>query len=292
MMDISILPFQFPFMQNALVIAALVALPMGLLSPFLVLKGWSLMGDAVSHAVLPGIVLAYLAALPLGIGAFAAGMFCAMATGYLKENSRVKEDTVMGVVFSGMFGLGIVLYTSIETELHLDHILFGDMLGVSWPDLAETAAITVLVGGVLTLKQRDFLLHAFDPQHARAIGLPVRALHYGLLAMLSLTIVGALKAVGIILAIALLITPGAVAFLVTRRFPAMLATSALVAVGSSLAGTYLSFYLDSAPAPTIVLVMSMGFVAALLGTRARTAARPVPVVPVSRENGPAGLLRL
>ena len=204
MIDTLLLPFQFPFMQQAFAIALLVAVPSALLSCFLVLKGWSLMGDAVSHAVLPGVVLAYIAGIPLAIGAFAAGMFCALATGYLKENSRIKEDTVMGVVFSGMFGLGIVLYTKIQTEVHLDHILFGDMLGVSWSDVAETGVIALACVAAIMIFRRDLLLHAFDAQHAQAIGLPVRLLHYGLLSVLSLTIVGALKAVGIILAIALL----------------------------------------------------------------------------------------
>ncbi|MDQ2635142.1 MAG: metal ABC transporter permease [Pseudomonadota bacterium] len=267
MTDILLLPFQFPFMQQAFAIALLVAVPSALLSCFLVLKGWSLMGDAVSHAVLPGVVLAYIAGIPLAIGAFTAGMFCALATGYLKENSRVKEDTVMGVVFSGMFGLGIVLYTKIQTEVHLDHILFGDMLGVSWSDVAETGVIAAVCVAAIMIFRRDLLLHAFDAQHARAIGLPVRLLHYGLLAMLSLTIVGALKAVGIILAIALLISPGAIAFLLTARFGQMLAVSVIVSVAASLAGVYLSFFLDSAPAPTIVLLLSATFVAAFLVSR-------------------------
>ncbi len=267
MIDTLLLPFAFAFMQQAFVIAVLVALPMALLSTFLVLKGWSLMGDAVSHAVLPGIVLAYLAGISLAIGAFAAGMICAVATGFLKENSRVKEDTVMGVVFSGMFGLGIVLYLSIETDMHLDHILFGDMLGVVWADVAESAVIAALVCGLLLLRRRDLLLLSFDEQHARAIGLPVRLLHYGLLAVLSLTIVGALKAVGIILAIAMLITPGATAFLLARRFGPMMAISALVGVGSSFFGVYLSFFIDSAPAPTIVLLMTASFLAAFVRTR-------------------------
>ncbi|MEQ8400330.1 MAG: metal ABC transporter permease [Roseitalea porphyridii] len=273
MIDTLLLPFAFAFMQQAFVIAVLVALPMALLSTFLVLKGWSLMGDAVSHAVLPGIVLAYLAGISLAIGAFAAGMICAVATGFLKENSRVKEDTVMGVVFSGMFGLGIVLYLSIETDMHLDHILFGDMLGVVWADVAESAVIAALVCGLLLLRRRDLLLLSFDEQHARAIGLPVRLLHYGLLAVLSLTIVGALKAVGIILAIAMLITPGATAFLLARRFGPMMAISALVGVGSSFFGVYLSFFIDSAPAPTIVLLMTASFLAAFVRTRL-AAARP------------------
>ena len=271
MIDTLLLPFQFPFMQQAFAIALLVAVPSALLSCFLVLKGWSLMGDAVSHAVLPGVVLAYIAGIPLAIGAFAAGMVCALATGYLKENSRIKEDTVMGVVFSGMFGLGIVLYTKIQTEVHLDHILFGDMLGVSWRDVAETGAIAVFCVAAIAIFRRDLLLHAFDAQHARAIGLPVRLLHYGLLSVLALTIVGALKAVGIILAIALLISPGAIAFLLTTRFERMLAVSVIVAAAASFAGVYLSFFLDSAPAPTIVLLLSGGFAIAFLVSRLRAA---------------------
>lgn len=262
MIDLLILPFQLPFMQKAFLIAALAALPMGLLSPFLVLKGWSLMGDAISHAVLPGIVLAYIVGLPLAIGAFTAGMICALATGYLKENSRVKEDTVMGVVFSGMFGLGIVLYIGIQTDIHLDHILFGDMLGVYWRDIAESAVIALLVLATAGVMRRDLMAITFDEQHARAIGLPVRFLHYGLLALISLTIVGALKAVGIILAIALLISPGAIAFLLVRDFERMLLVSMAIAVGSSIAGVYASFFIDSAPAPTIVLLMSLQFMAA------------------------------
>jgi len=256
------LPFLVPFMQQAMIIALLSALPMGLLSPFLVLKGWSLMGDAISHAVLPGILLAYIVGLPLALGAFAAGMFCALATGYLKEKSRIKEDTVMGVVFSGMFALGLVLYVGIRTDVHLDHILFGDMLGTSWGDIAQSAAIAVIVVGAVGLLRRDLAAHAFDPQHARAIGLPVRLLHYGLLALISLTIVGALQAVGIILAIAMLIAPGAIAFLLTRRIGPMLAVSLAVACLSSVLGVYASFFIDSAPAPTIVLLMSAQFVAA------------------------------
>jgi manganese/iron transport system permease protein len=268
-MDTLLAPFQFDFMLSALVISALVAVPMALLSCFLVLKGWSLMGDAVSHAVLPGVVLAYMAGLPLALGAFVAGMVCALGTGYLKANSRIKEDTVMGVVFSGMFGLGLVLYTKIQSDVHLDHILFGDMLGVTWDDIAESAIICGLVTLALLAKWRDLLLNAFDPAQARAVGLRVGLLHYGLLVMLSLTIVAALKAVGIILAVSLLIAPGAIAFLVTRRFGVMLVVAVAVAVGCALSGVYLSFFLDSAPAPTIVLLMTAVFIAAFVGVRVK-----------------------
>ncbi len=259
-----LVPFQFDFMVNALVISVLVAVPMALLSCFLVLKGWSLMGDAISHAIFPGVVIAYIVGLPFAIGAFAAGMFCAVATGFLKDNSRIKQDTVMGVVFSGMFGLGLVLYVKIQSEVHLDHILFGDMLGVSWADIGGAAAVAALTTGIIALKWKDFLLHAFDPAQARAVGLPVGLLHYGLLALIALTIVGALQAVGLILSIAMLIAPGAISFLLTRRFGPMLAVSVLVAALGSFAGVYLSFFLDSAPAPTIVLLLSLVFAAAFL----------------------------
>ena len=263
-LELAILPFQLPFMQSAFLITLMIAVPMALLSCLLVLKGWSLMGDAVSHAVLPGIVIAYMVNLPLALGAFAAGLFCAIATGFLKENSRIKEDTVLGIVFSGMFGLGMVLYVKVQSDVHLDHILFGDMLGILPEDLIQTAIIALVATGFLLLKRKDLLVNAFDAQHARAIGLPVRLLHYGLLAILSLTVVGALKAVGIILSVAMLVGPGAIAFLLTRRFAAMLATAVAIAVGASIAGIYLSFFIDSAPAPTIVLLMSITFIAAFI----------------------------
>jgi manganese/iron transport system permease protein len=269
--DTLLQPFQFAFMQNALIISVLVAVPTALLSCYLVLKGWSLMGDAISHAVLPGVVIAYIVGLPLAVGAFFAGMGCALASGYLKENSRIKQDTVMGIVFSGMFGLGIVLYTKIETDVHLDHILFGDILGVGWRDILESGIIALLITGIIAVKWRDLLLHAFDPVQARVVGLPVRLLHYGLLAILSLAIVGALKAVGIILAIAMLVSPGAIAFLLTKKFSAMLLAATATAVVCSLAGVYLSFFLDSAPAPTIVLLLTITFVAAFIVSTRRTA---------------------
>lgn len=264
MIDALLMPFQFGFMQNAFLIAVIVSVPTALLSCFLVLKGWALMGDAVSHAVLPGIVLAYIAGIPLIVGAFAAGMLTAVATGYLAENSRIKRDTVMGVVFSGMFGLGIVMYVSIRTNVHLDHILFGNMLGVGPTDLWTAGLISVFVSAVLVLKWKDFLLHAFDPAQARVSGLPVGLLHYGLLSILSLTIVATLSATGLILAVGLLIAPGAIAFLLVRSFARMLFVAVIICMVSMLAGVYLSFFLDSAPAPTIVLLLTLFFVIAFV----------------------------
>ncbi|GAB5427870.1 MAG: metal ABC transporter permease [Devosia indica] len=270
--EMALWPFQLSFMVQAMVIAVLVAVPTALLSCFLVLKGWSLMGDAISHAVLPGVVLAYMVGLPIGIGAFIAGMVCALSVGFLKEHSRIKEDTVMGVVFAGLFGLGIVLYTAITTDVHLDHILFGNMLGVNGADILLAVIIALAVVLVIGAKWRDLMLFIFDAQQAGAIGLNTRLLHYGLLAMISLTIVGALQAVGMILVIALLIAPGAIAFLITRRFGVMLLVAMGVSVGCSLVGVYASFFLDSAPAPTIVLLMSICFILAFIATQRRRVA--------------------
>ncbi|MEN2977454.1 metal ABC transporter permease (plasmid) [Tistrella bauzanensis] len=264
--DTLLAPIQFEFMRHALAISVLVAIPMALLSCFVVLKGWSLIGDAMSHAVFPGVVIAYILGIPLAIGAFTAGMVCAVASGFLKDNSRIKQDTVMGIVFSGMFGFGLVLYVAIQSDVHLDHILFGDMLGISTRDIATAAAIAATTAGIIGLKWRDFLLHAFDPAQARAVGLRVHRLHYGLLCLIALAIVGALQAVGIILAVAMLIAPGAIAFLLTRRFSTMLLLATGIAVAGSLLGVYLSFFIDSAPAPAIVLVLSIGFVLAFAGT--------------------------
>jgi len=264
MIETLLFPFQFGFMQNAFWVAAIIALPTALLSCFLVLKGWALMGDAVAHAVLPGIVLAFVFGVPLLLGAFVAGMGTALATGYLSANSRVKPDTVMGVVFSGMFALGIVLYVALKPGVDIHHILFGNMLGVADADLWTAGLISALVTGGLLLRWKDLLLHAFDPAQAQASGLPVRLLHYGLLAALSLTIVAVLSSVGLILAIGLLIAPGAIAFLVAREFRAMLLVAVLANGLSLLGGVYLSFFLDSAPAPTVILILSVLFVLAFL----------------------------
>ncbi|MRT48935.1 metal ABC transporter permease [Raoultella sp. RIT712] len=262
-------PFQFSFMVNAILVATIVAVPCALLSVFLVLKGWALMGDAMSHAVFPGVVVAYIIGIPFAIGAFVAGLFCAVATGYLDDNSRIKRDTIMGIVFSGMFGAGLVLYVSIQSEVHLDHILFGDMLGISASDIGQTSVIALMITLIVGLKWRDFVLHAFDPHQAKASGLRCGLLHYGLLCMIALTIVATLKAVGIILSISLLIAPGAIALLLTRRFVSALLLAVGIAVSCSFAGVWLSFYLDSAPAPTIVVLFSALFVITFVGTSVR-----------------------
>jgi len=252
-------PFSFEFMQQAVIISLIISVPASVISCLLVLKGWSLMGDAVSHAVLPGIVIAHIVHLPFALGAFIAGMLCAVATGFFADNSRLKEDTVMGVVFSGMFALGIFLFTLSNIQLHIDQVLFGNILGLNWRDVIETAAISIVVLMFLLLRTRDIKLYAFDAQHAQVIGVNTRLLHYLLLAMLSLVIVASMKAVGIILVIAILIAPGAIAFLLTKRFETMLLIA--IAVGSlcSVIGVFASYHINSAPAPTIVVLMTIVF---------------------------------
>ena len=257
-----LLPFQFGFMQKAFLMGLIIAVPAALLSCFLVVKGWALMGDAVSHAILPGVVLAYVLGAPLIIGAFVAGMVCAMATGYLTQNSRIKPDTVMGVVFSGMFGIGIVIYIAIDSALHLDHILFGNILGVGQDDMIMAMGISAVVSLGLMIKSKDLLLYSFDAIQVRTAGLSVGLLHYGLLAAMTLTVIATLTATGLILAIGLMIAPGAIAFLLVRRFSTMMLVAVLVAVSAMGLGIYSSFFFDSAPAPTIVLVFSLMFIAA------------------------------
>ena len=264
MIETLLLPFEFYFMQNAFLIGLIVAVPTALLSCFLVVKGWSLMGDAISHAVLPGIVVSYIFSIPLMIGAFVAGIFCAMATNYLSENCRVKQDTVMGVVFSGMFAAGLVLFTSIETDVHLDHILFGNMLGVSMEDIIITIFIAMCVSSFLVMKWSDLTLLSFDPLQAQASGLNVRILNFLLLASISLTVVSTLKATGLILAIALLITPGSIAFLITNQFRLMMPFAVIVTILAMLSGIYLSFWIDSAPAPTVIMLLTLTFILVLI----------------------------
>lgn len=253
-------PLTIDFMQQSLAMAVLLSVAAAVLSCLLVLRGWALMGDAISHAVLPGIVIAYAIGIPVVVGAFLAGLLCSVATGYLSDNSRLKEDTVMGIVFSGMFGLGVLLFSVFDIDVHLHEILFGDILGLSWPDVWKTGVIAAISCTLVLAKRRDLLVLAFDPQHARTIGLPVGLLHYGLLILLSVVIVAGLKAVGIILVIALLIAPGAIAHLLTDRFDTMLAIAVVVSIICAVAGVMASFYLDSAPAPTIVLALMIVFI--------------------------------
>jgi manganese/iron transport system permease protein len=257
-------PLIHGFMRDALLVGCVVGAMCAVLSCFLVLKGWSLMGDAISHAVLPGIVLAYIAGLPLALGAFAAGLLCAGGTGFIKQNSRLKEDAAMGVVFTGLFAFGVVLFSRTESDMHLDHILVGNILGIGKGQVAQTLA---LGGGVLAVTlalRRDLLLICFDPGQARVLALPDRFLNYLLLALLAAAIVVAIQAVGIILVTAMLVTPGSIGQLWTDRFDRMLAVAVASAVGSTVVGIFASYHSDASPGGCIVLTQGLLFFASLL----------------------------
>ncbi|MES2921679.1 MAG: metal ABC transporter permease [Verrucomicrobiota bacterium] len=251
-------------MREALLVGTMVATMCAVLSCFLILKGWSLMGDAISHAVLPGIVLAYIAGLPLSIGAFVAGLFCAVSTGFIKQNSRIKEDTVMGVVFTGLFAFGLVLFSRTTSDMHLDHILVGNILGIAHSQVWQTLGLGGVVLGVTLALRRDLLLICFDPGQARVMALPDRLLNYLLLGLLSLAIVVSLQAVGIILVVAMLVTPGSIAHLWTDRFDRMLVIAVAAAVSSTVTGIFISYHIDGSTGACIVLVQALLFVLSLL----------------------------
>ncbi len=257
-------PFQFDFMREALLVGTVVATMCAVLSCFLILKGWSLMGDAISHAVLPGIVIAYIVGAPLALGAFGAGLLCAVSTGFIKQNSRIKEDTVMGVVFTGLFAFGLVLFSRTSSDMHLDHILVGNILGITPSQVRQTLILGGIVLGVTLMLRRDLLLICFDPGQARVMALPDRFLNYLLLSLLSLAIVVSLQAVGIILVVAMLVTPGSIAHLWTDRFDRMLVIAVGSAVGSTATGILISYHIDASSGGCIVLMQALVFVASLL----------------------------
>lgn len=257
-------PLSHTFMQHALLSSVVVGAVCAVLSCYVVLKGWSLMGDAISHAVFPGVIVAVWAGLPMSLGAFVAGLFCAISVGFLKNNTRIKEDTLMGIVFAGMFAVGLVMFTKIDTGQHLKHILFGNLLGVSRELLIQTMIICGAILGAVLLKGKDLLLYCFDPSHARVAGLSPKVLHYGLLILLSATIVVAMQAVGVILVVAMLISPGITAFVLCRRFHTMLAVAVVSSCLTSFLGVILSYHLDSATGATIVLLQAVVFVLAII----------------------------
>jgi manganese transport system permease protein/manganese/iron transport system permease protein len=264
MLERLLLPFQVDFMIYAMLIAALIGVVCAQLSCYLMLKGWSLMGDAISHAVLPGIVLAYICNLPLGLGAFTAGMLCASSTGWIKNHSRLKEDTTLGVVFTGLFAVGLVMFTKVTTDTHLNHILIGSPLGIEPDDFLQiiiTAGVTL---AIVLAKRKDLMLYLFDPNQARCIGLNTTFLHYLFLALVSATVVATLQAMGLILAIAMVIIPGCTAYMLSDKFDKMLLISSIIAVICSILGAYVAFVFNISFSACIVLAHALAFLLALV----------------------------
>jgi len=257
-------PLTHDFMRKALLMSSLVAAVCGFLSSYLTLKGWALMGDAVSHSVMPGVVVAYALGLPFSLGAFIFGVGSVALIGFIKQKSRVKEDTVIGLVFTGFFALGIVLVSKIKSYIDLHSILFGSPLGISLSDVKQTIFICLLVVILLSIFRKDLMLYCFDPRHAKTVGINVIFLHYLLLTCLSLAAVVGLQSVGIILVVAMLITPGATAYLLTDKFDNMTIISVLSAIISSLIGIYISFWFDLETGGSIVLAQTFIFLFAFL----------------------------
>ena len=257
-------PLQQVFIQRALGLGLLVAVVCALLSCFMTLKGWALMGDAISHAVLPGVVLAYLVGAPFALGAFLFGVGSVSLIGWLRRHTRVREDSLIGLVFTGFFALGLVLISKLRSGVDLSHILFGNLLGLNDGDIRQTVAIGAVVLLVVLLRRRDLLLFCFDPGHARSIGLRTGVLHYLLLTLVSLAAVAALQAVGIILVVALLVTPGATAFLLTDRFDRMNLYAVVLAMLATAVGVIVSYWLDASTAGCIVLVQTGLFLVTML----------------------------
>ena len=256
--------FQYAFMQRALLTSVLVGAICGILSCYVVLKRWSLLGDAISHAVLPGVAIAYLLGWPFFIGAFITGALTSVGIGAIERHTRIKSDAAMGLMFTSAFALGIVIISKIASSTHLMHILFGNVLGVQPSALLLTLVASMIALLVVWLAYRPLLLYAFDPLQAQALGFNTSIIHYGLILLLTLTIVASLETVGIILVVAMLITPGATAHLLTDRFKTMMLISVGVGVSSAVIGLWLSVMLDVASGGSIVLVATSCFFMALL----------------------------
>jgi manganese transport system permease protein len=264
LIDWFVAPLQYEFMVKAILISALVGMVCAALSCYMTLKGWSLMGDAVSHAVLPGVAVAYMLNIPLAVGAFVFGVGSAIAIGFIKSQTRIKEDTVIGLVFTGFFALGLVLISKVRSSIDLTHILFGNVLGIADADIVQTVIISAITLTILVVLRKDLMLFCFDSTHARSIGLNTTFLYYVLLSLLSLTAVAALQTVGIILVVAMLVTPGATAYLLSDRFDTMMLIAMASGIFSSVIGTYISYHIDGSTGGCIVVLQTLLFIVAMI----------------------------
>ncbi|OZD66553.1 hypothetical protein CH272_07370 [Rhodococcus sp. 05-340-1] len=264
LIDFLVDPLEYTFMQRALLVTVTASIVCAVLSCWLVLIGWSLMGDAVSHAVLPGVALSYLFGAPFAIGALLFALIAVGAIGVVRNTTIVKEDAAIGVVFTTLFALGVVLISKFPSQIDLNHILFGNLLGVSQADMVQVFVLGGIALAVMIVKRRDFTLFAFDRTQARAVGINPTVISAVMLTLLALTTVVALQAVGVILVVAMLITPGASAYLLTHSFGRMLVLAPIVSVGCALVGIYASFYLDVSSGGSVVLTQGLVFVLAYL----------------------------
>lgn len=251
--------FQYDFLQKALITSVMVGIICGVIGCFIILRGMSLMGDAISHAVLPGVAISYLLGINFFIGAVVTGLLTALGIGFVSQNSRIKNDTAIGILFTSAFAIGIILISFLRSSSDLYHILFGNVLAVRPSDMWMTLIIGIIVLGAIYLFYKELLVTSFDPTMAAAYGLSTRLVHYLLMTMLTLVTVASLQTVGIILVVAMLITPAATAYLLTNRLSRMIFLSAGFGTISSIVGLYFSFTYNLSSGASIVLVATALF---------------------------------
>ncbi len=257
-----LIPFQYDYMQKAIWVSTLVGGVCGLLSCFMTLKGWSLMGDALSHSIIPGVVVAYGLGLPIAVGAFVAGLLAAGLIGWIKEIVSLRDDAMIGVVFTTFFAIGLLLISLYPSPINLKMIVFGNILGISDQDIRQLLWISAICLITILLLWRDLFLWCFDPIQARVIGFPVRFLKFILLSLLTLTAVAALQTVGVCLVVAMLVTPGATAYLLTDRFSSMMGIAFFLGAITSFLGAYFSYFLDGSVGGSIIVLQTIIFLLA------------------------------
>jgi ABC-type Mn2+/Zn2+ transport system permease subunit len=264
MMDALLTPLHYEYMVRAILVSGLIGGVCAFLSCFVTLRGWSLMGDALSHSVVPGVVIAYILKLPFVAGAFLTGLLAAAGMGFVKTKTALREDAVIGVGVTSFFAVGILLISLFPSSVDLRTIIFGNILGIADRDIIQVVAISLVTLAVLGVKWRDLLLFCFDPNQARTMGLNVPVLHFTMLTLLSATGVAALQTVGAVLVVAMLVTPGATAYLLTDRFSRMLGIAVALGVGTSLIGAYASYFFDGSVGGCIVTLQALLFVVTLV----------------------------
>jgi len=258
-------PFSYQFMLHALTTTVVASVVCALLSCWLVLIGWSLMGDAVAHAVLPGVVLAYVVGAPFALGAAVFGFLAVGLIGAVRGTKQVKEDAAIGIVFTTLFAVGLVLSSITPSQVDLDGIVFGNVLGISFAEVIQIGIVALVVGTVLLVKRRDLTLYAFDPAHARSIGIDPRVLSAVLLGALAMTVIVALQVVGVVLVVGMLIIPGATASLMTKRFTRMLLVAPFLSASCSVIGLLVSYWADASPGGLVIAFQGALFGVVLLG---------------------------
>lgn len=264
MIENLLIPFQYEYMQKAMWVSALIGIACGFLSCFVTLRRWSLMGDALSHAIVPGVSIAYLLGAPYALGAFISGVLAAIGMGFVKAKTTLREDAVIGIVFTAFFALGLFLISVFPSGVSLRTIVFGNILGISDPDILQVLIIAAITLLILGIKWKDFMLFCFDSNHAQALGLNTKILHYSLLTLLSATAVASMQTVGAVLVVATLVTPGATAYLLTDRFARMIGIASAIGGATGFGGAYVSYFLDGSTGGCIVVFQTILFILALV----------------------------